>query len=304
MPHAQSQALWEEFRGLCNGVFERRQQAFAQQAATFEQAKAQAVALCAQVEQSNEAAPTDRRSAEAQLQAWRDAFDAIGELPYADGGALRDRFQRATARHEQRLAGQDQRDAEAAESNVHVAARHVRAFQRAVSQGAPDDERAALRDAAEAFIAGVPRWPGKAAQQAVRQALARSDSVAPAADGDAARERALRQLCVRAEIFSSTATPPADATLRRDCEMQLLRQGLGQARQIEARDWEAMRLEWLAIDAVAPALHDELEHRFLQCLGKGRARPAAEAPAPMRGGRDRDRDRGDRRDRRDFDRRR
>ena len=208
---------------------------------------------------------------------------------------MRDRFQRATSRHELRLAGQDRRDAEAAESNVHAAARQVRAYQRAVSQGAPDDERAALRDAAEAFIAGVPRWPGKAALQAVRQALARCGfGRGPAAEGDAARERALRLLCVRAEIFSSTATPPDDAALRRDCEMQLLRQGLGQARQVEDRDWEAMRLEWLAIDAIAPERHDELERRFLQCLGKRRATPPAEVPPAARGGRDR----------RDFDRRR
>ena len=31
MPHARSQALWEEFRASCNAVFERRQQAFAAQ---------------------------------------------------------------------------------------------------------------------------------------------------------------------------------------------------------------------------------------------------------------------------------
>jgi hypothetical protein len=141
-----------------------------------------------------------------------------------------------------------------------------------VALGAPDDERTALRAAAESFIASVPRWPGKAALQAVRQALARADSTActTSAADDEAREGALRQLCVRAEILSSSPTPAADAALRRDYEMQLLRQGLGQVRQVEDRDWQAMRLEWLGIDAVAPGLHDELERRFLRCLDRRR----------------------------------
>jgi len=272
VPHAQSQALWDEFRSLCNGVFERRQQAFAQQSATLEQAKLQAIALCEQIEVASREAPADRRTAEAKPPEWRDAFDAIGELPHADARALRDRFMRAMSGYDALLAGQDQRDAEAATSNVYEAARRVRACQRAATLGASDEERAALRDAAESFIAGVPRWPGKAALQAVRQALARADSAAsPASAADeATRERALRQLCVRAEILSSSPTPAADATLRRDYEMQLLRQGLGQVRQVEDRDWQAMRLEWLAIDAVAPELHDELERRFLRCLDRRR----------------------------------
>jgi hypothetical protein len=81
---------------------------------------------------------------------------------------------------------------------------------------------------------------------------------------DAARERALRKLCIHAEIMSDTSTPAADAGLRREQEMQLLRQGLGQARQADERAWEAMRIEWLGLDAAEPALHDELEGRFMR----------------------------------------
>ena len=84
VPHAQSQALWEEFRALCNAVYERRQQAFAQQSATLELAKAQAVALCGQIEQASHESPADRQSGQAQLREWQDAFAAIGELPRAE----------------------------------------------------------------------------------------------------------------------------------------------------------------------------------------------------------------------------
>jgi hypothetical protein len=59
--------------------------------------------------------------------------------------------------------------------------------------------------------------------------------------------------------------------LRRERELELLRQGLGQARRMDDRDWEAMRLEWLCMGAVAPEVHDELERRFVQCLARRRA---------------------------------
>jgi hypothetical protein len=277
VPPPQSQPLWDEFRALCNAVFERRQQAFAQQSATLEAAKQQAVALCSQVEQASREPPADRRAGEARLREWQEAFAAVGELPRAEVRGLRERYQRAVSRYEALLAGQEQRDAAAAESNLHAAARHVRACQRAVMQGAAADERAALRNAAEAFIAGVTRWPGKGAVQALRQGLSRADSASFTTADDATRERALRMLCIRAEILGSTATPPEDATLRRACELQLLSQGLGRARQMEERDWEAMRLEWLAIDAVAPEVHDALERRFLEGLSRRPTRPASAA---------------------------
>ena len=52
MSRDQAQALWDEFRGLCDAVYQRREQAYTQYAAGLEAAKAQAVALCEQVEQA------------------------------------------------------------------------------------------------------------------------------------------------------------------------------------------------------------------------------------------------------------
>ena len=61
--------------------------------------------------------------------------------------------------------------------------------------------------------------------------------------------------------------------MRREHELDLLRQGLGQARRTDDRDWETMQLEWLGMGAVALDVHDELERRFVQCLA--RRRPSA-----------------------------
>ena len=53
--------------------------------------------------------------------------------------------------------------------------------------------------------------------------------------------------------------------------MQLLSQGLGQARQADERTWEALRTEWVGLAAAPPAVHDELERRFMRRLKRHRA---------------------------------
>jgi hypothetical protein len=287
--------LWEEFRAACDAVYERRQQAYAQYAATLEAAQAQAVALCEKVEQECNVPVAERIAAHTQARDWQAAFEEIGDLPRAEARSLRERFQRAVARYEAGVAEQDQRDAASAETHLLEAGRLLRAYEHAVMQDAAADERATLRAAVENHMAGVHRWP-KGGLQSLKQALLRADSAT--ADSAQANERKLRMLCIRAEILSSTPTPPSDESLRRDYEMRLLTEGLGQARQADERDWDAMRLEWIGTGTVAPALHDELEQRFLRCLAQ---RPAQRAPGAEylnHSGRDReprrDRDGGER----------
>ena len=60
VPHDRSQALWDEFRSLCDAVFERRERAYTQYSAGLAAAKAQAVALCEQVEQAASASVADQ----------------------------------------------------------------------------------------------------------------------------------------------------------------------------------------------------------------------------------------------------
>jgi hypothetical protein len=268
----QAQALWDEFRALCDAVYERREQAYALYSAGLEATKARAVALCEQVEQAGSVSAAERLATNAKIREWHAAFDGLGEMPRADARALRDRFERALSRYETGLAQQDLRDAEAADSNLFEAGRHIRAYERAVMQDARPAERETLRNVAVGFIAGVQRWP-KGGLQALKQALVRADSASD--PDDEARERALRLLCIRCEIHSSTPTPPEDEALRRDCQMRRLMAGMGQASHADDRDWDAMLLEWIGIGAVAPEAHENLQRRFMRCLAK---RPAKSAP--------------------------
>jgi ribosome modulation factor len=275
VPRDQAQVLWDEFRALCDAVYERREQAYVLHSAGLEAAKASAVALCEQVEQAGSVSAEERLAARAKIREWHAAFDGLQEMPRADARGLRDRFERAVSRYEAGLAQRDLRDAEAAESNLLEAGRYIRAYERAVMQDAPPAEREALRHAADAFMAGVPRWP-KGGLPALKQALARADSAS--APDDEARENALRTLCIRWEVLSSTPTPPEDGALRRDYQMRLLMEGLGQASHTDERDWDAMLLEWIGIGAIAPEAHEDLQRRFIRCLAKRPAKSPRESP--------------------------
>ncbi len=285
----QSQTLWDEFRTLCDAVYQRREQAYAQYSAGLEAARASAVALCEQVEQAGSPAAAERASAHARVREWHDAFEALGELPRSDARGVRDRFERAVARYEAVLDQLDVRDAAAAESNLFEAGRHIRAYERALMRDTAVAEREKLRTAAETFMAGVQCWP-KGGLQASKQALARADAVS-AADV-VMRERALRAVCIRGEILSSTPTPPEDEELRRDYQLRLLMEGLGQVARTDDRDWEAMVLEWIGIGAVAPDVHETLELRFKRALANRPASDAAENSFQKHDGRDK-RARGD-----------
>ena len=126
-------------------------------------------------------------------------------------------------------------------------------------------ERETLKQAAEAFIAGIQHWP-KGGLQAVKDTLANAGS-RPDADS-AAHEKALRTLCIRCEIRSETATPPEDEALRREYQVQRLMQGMGQGTPGDDGDWDAMMLEWIRIGAVSPGLYESLQERFMRCRAK------------------------------------
>jgi hypothetical protein len=297
-----SQALWDEFKGLCDAVFQRREQANALYSATLESAKARVVALCEQVEQFDHASSglaAERSATNARIREWHAAFEDAGELPRGEARSLRDRFERAISRVEATMDGQERRAGDAAESNLLDAARHIRAYERAVLQDLPVAERETLRKAAESFIESVQRWP-KGGLQVLQQALAQADSAANGID-DAARASALRMLCIRCEILSSTPTPPEDESLRGEYQLRLLVEGLGQASRADDQDWDALLLEWVGIGTTVPEIHEEFERRFRRCLATRSARSPRDPRFRDHAGTDtrNERDFGERKGRRD-----
>jgi hypothetical protein len=287
----QDQRLWNEFRELCDAVFKKRQQAFAEHAAGLEVSKVKALELCEEAERVAALSGPELLEGAAKIPEWRSAFDALGEMPRAEARGLEARFERALDLCGTRVAQQHERNEEQSYTNLFEAGRHVQSYAWAVARNADAAELETLKQAAEAFIAGVQRWP-KAGLQSVSESLAKAATMS-AAD-TAASERSLRTMCVRCEIHSETPTPAEDEGLRREYQVQRLMRGMGQGSQTTEADWHAIALEWIRGGAVAPAVYEGLRERFMRCRAKRPAQPIRPAVSSKRGGADEHDDRDNR----------
>ncbi|HSZ08253.1 MAG TPA: DUF349 domain-containing protein [Steroidobacteraceae bacterium] len=274
-PAAQSQSLWNEFREVCDSVYQKRQQAHAEYTSGLEANKSKAIALCEEIERVAASSGAALLEATAKIPEWRETFEALDEMPRTEARGLQDRFERAVESCKARIEQQRVRDTEQSFRNLFEAARSIHAYEWAVLRDAEPSEREALKQAAESFIAGTQPWP-KGGLKAVKDVLAASDS---GSEIDIeSREQALRMLCVRGEIQSDTATPAEDEGLRRRHQVQRLTQAMGQGIGGDAGDWDAMALEWVRIGAIAPDVHENLRQRFMRCWEKrpmGDAAPTA-----------------------------
>ena len=132
-----------------------------------------------------------------------------------------------------------------------------------MARGAGAEQIDALKEAAEAHIASVQRWP-KGGADAIRTALADKPDVDLASN-----EAALKMLCIRAEILTDRPTPSEDLALRRDYQLQRLVQGMGQRPRIDESQLDALALDWVRVGPVEEAPYVALQRRFLSCRERG-----------------------------------
>lgn len=269
-PRDREQGLWHEFRARCDAVYQRTQQVHAEHAAVLKARQAQAVQLCANAEQLATTSGAALVEGMQSIPQWRNDFEALGELPRGEQRALQDRFERALKRCQGALAEQRRREAGQAWENLLEAGRHINAYAFARVQGA--DDAAALKQAAEEFIAGVQQWP-KPAAQALKSSWARADAVAATTGGGAAAEEArLRTLCIRAEIHGDLPSPAEDQELRREYRLQRLVQSMGRPADANPEELDELCLEWLNGAPVSDAIFASLLARFIQCRRQQRHR--------------------------------
>lgn len=269
VPREADQRLWTEFRRHLDAVFEKRQQESVAFAAGLENNKTQAIALCEQVEKIASLEGAELLGSAAALAGLRSAFEALGEFPRADARALRNRLDQGLDRCRKAIARQHARDAERDWNDLFEAADQVRAYRLAVARGLDVPQLDALKEAAEARIAAVRRWPknGLATLQ---------EGLGQGTDGRsadlAANEAALKLLCIRAEMLTDTPTPPEDQTLRREYQLQRLVQSMGQGIRADETQLDTMAIEWIRVGPVEDATYASLLQRFRRCREQGNPR--------------------------------
>ena len=254
--------LWEEFRQQCDALFQKRQQEFASQNEAIEGKKSQVLGLCEELDRIAALTGHELLESAKKLPELRLAFEAIGELPRGQARQLQDRFDRAFDRCQSAVARQHALDAEQGWTDLFDAANAVRAYRLALARHADTAEREALKQAAEDRLAGATKWP-KRGLETVKNTFGREG------DNDlVANERALRMLCIRAEISTDTPTPADDQTLRREYQMQRLRDSMGQGVKADEGEIDSLTIEWLGVGPVEETVYAPLLDRFKKCREK------------------------------------
>jgi hypothetical protein len=244
--HKEGQRSWEEFKQLCDAVFDKRRAQHNERVAGLKQTEGQALALCEEAEALAKLSGAEIYTGAARLRELRDAFAAIDDLPRDSAQSIQRRFRKAVDQFERALSQQRQREADAAWGNLFDAANRIRLHQ---IEGTDTVEEI------RASLAEVKHWP-KGGLQALERKLAQKPSDA------AANEAALRVLAIRAEIASGQTTPETDQTQRRTMQLQALVNGTGRTSATPREQLEALAFEWLAVGPAPTPVYEELLERF------------------------------------------
>jgi hypothetical protein len=254
-PHAEGQRLWEEFKQLCDAVFDKRRQQHTERVAELKQSEGQAAALCVEAEEIAKRSGAELLAGAARIRELREAFAAV-DLPRESPQSVQRRFRRALEQFENAIARQRQREADEAWEHLFEASNRVRLHQ--LEGSVPLEEIRAYLDA-------IKHWP-KGGAQAIDRKLAQ-----PASDS-AANAAKLRELAIRAEIATSRQTPEEDQTQRRMMQLQALVNGTGRTTATPREQLEALAFEWIAVGPAPTPVYEALFARFQQAWREARGK--------------------------------
>ncbi len=279
----QEQALWKEFRVVCDAVFARRQAE--QQAVDTERQDhlRRKRELCAEIEALATIDSRQLAEARARLQAIQQEWETAGPAPKTEQRALDQRFEAAVRQFAHREQALRRTKVREAFQHLRQRARLCAGLEALLADPVADIE-ATLAEARDAWEA-LPELP-VALLEPMRQRFttivqALSDaSPAPASVVRASLERNLerkRIWCVCMEIVAGMESPPEFAALRMEYQVARLSASLAGAAVKADAIYDPRRLQeqWCLTGALPAEAETALDARFLRALEAWRRREEA-----------------------------
>ncbi len=273
VPRREDQRLWKAFRKNCDAVFDMRQQHSDEFKAGLAAEQQRAEALCASVQALLPLTGPALIDSRPQLEAFKAAFKALGQLPRASEKKLRESFAGLLEQYEQQLSAQRLRANEQLWLALLEVAGALQAVALARIEGGDNDAAGEqLGSMLEACRQGEKPWP-KGGLEAVESRLQGIES--PAGEEDLhVNAETLRRLCIRAEIACDIDSPDEDKERRMAWQVERLQQGMGQGltsgagadSQGARAVMQALVFEWLAAPVVVAGDYKMLFKRFQHCL--------------------------------------
>lgn len=254
----EEQQLWHEFRDVCDAVFAKRQQQSAEFKAELDANLAVAKNLIVELEGLTALTAQALIDARKRVDEVRQEFGGLGQFPKAQVNEVKAAFNQAAEAFEQKL--KDERIALKQQIwvNLFSANKIVNDYELALVKGKLPD----LADQAElqTQIDSITQWPS-GGLKAIQQKLARANGSADITEN----LNALRELCIRADILTDSATPASEQALRTAFQVNQLQQNFGRKTQDATSEFENLVFEWIAVGAVDAKDYEPLFARFNAC---------------------------------------
>ena len=256
VPRKQEQKLWRLFRASCDAVFAQRQQQSVEFKAELNTHKAAAETLTQEVKTLTQLSGKELLDARARVTECKREFSAVGNLPKTAAVALNQHFHSAITAFDTAIGNQLTLAKAQLWENLFTASDMIRLSQ--ISTDATESDN--LLQQAKDFIDGVEQWP-KNGRQGLDDKIALGRSSSSTDD----HQKALKLLCIRAEILVDQDTPAEDKALRMEYQVSRLQQGFGQNSSSNGVSIQDLILEWIASGPVATDIYKPLLERFNRC---------------------------------------
>ena len=256
VPRKQEQKLWRLFRASCDAVFAQRQQQSVEFKAELNTHKAAAETLTQEVKTLTQLSGKALLDARARVTECKREFSAVGNLPKTAAVALNQHFHSAITAFDTAIGNQLTLAKAQLWENLFTASDMIRLSQ--ISTDATESDN--LLQQAKDFIDGVEQWP-KNGRQGLDDKIALGRSSSSTDD----HQKALKLLCIRAEILVDQDTPAEDKALRMEYQVSRLQQGFGQNSSPNGVRIQDLILEWISSGPVATDIYKPLLERFNRC---------------------------------------
>jgi hypothetical protein len=254
------QQLWNQFRALCDQVFEKRQAQFNEISAEKEQRHTQAKETIAKLVALNELGGEVLQASAAEINELKSTFTELGEIAKAEEL----RFQKVLANIDQEITQYRTLAKRQTWDRLFELNRQISLLeqQNITEETLNEDDLQSI----QSNLASNKLPSGCA--DILQNRLVKLHSESSKADVGAS-EKALRLLCIRAEIAKGVNSPVSDKALRMAYQVETLQQNFGKAVVDLAED---LAREWIAVAGCPADRLDPLQERFLECTFKSQNR--------------------------------
>lgn len=251
-----NETLWKAFRAECDKIFEEKtKQSDARRAAVDEvinKARAFVINIQALTEKTDDALLA-ARSERDRLQ---NEFSEVEELPEKVQRAIERDFNKGLDAFDNKVAKYLRESASHAWQDFFAACEKINHYHNLVLT--TKDDNSELGEEVESFIKGVNQWP-EGSQSFVKQKLLQVTSQPDVNSED--NLKALKILCIRAEILADQETPETDKQLRMEYQVSLLQKGLG-GQKGEQSSSLSIAKDWCGVGPVSEEEYKTLFERF------------------------------------------